>query len=82
VTGAIATKDGWWRFEAVRSANKQFYWLIHDDSVIDGLTIATVTRLLAEAGVDLADLADVTDRPAQGRTSPQPDTQTAADHSE
>jgi bifunctional non-homologous end joining protein LigD len=63
VTGAMATTDGRWRVEAVRRGQQQFYRLIYGDSVVDGLAIATVTRLLAEAGVDLADLADVTDRP-------------------
>lgn len=63
VTGAMATADGRWRVEAVQRGRQQFYRLIHGDNVIDGLAIATVTRLLAEAGIDLADLTEVTERP-------------------
>nr|WP_221383323.1 hypothetical protein [Actinoplanes polyasparticus] len=52
----MQTSDGRWRVEAVRRGNQDFYRLIHGDNVIDGLFIATVQRLLAEAGVDMADL--------------------------
>lgn len=61
VEGALQTPDGAWRVEAVRRGRQQFYRLVHGDNVIDGLVIATVQRLLAEAGVDMAELVDVTD---------------------
>jgi bifunctional non-homologous end joining protein LigD len=32
---------------------------VHGDNVLDGLFIATVQRLLAEAGIDMADLVEV-----------------------
>jgi hypothetical protein len=31
---------------------------VHGDNVLDGLFIATVQRLLAEAGMDMADLVE------------------------
>ncbi|WP_239082615.1 non-homologous end-joining DNA ligase [Actinoplanes teichomyceticus] len=58
VEGAFETPDGRWRVEAVRRGRDQFYRLSHGDNVIDGLAIATVQRLLEEAGVDLADLVE------------------------
>lgn len=61
VIGAYQTPDGRWRVEAIRRSRNQFYRLIHGDNVVDGLAIATVERLLAEAGVDMADLVDVHD---------------------
>jgi bifunctional non-homologous end joining protein LigD len=61
VEGALETPDGQWRVEAIRRPKERFFRLIHGDNVVDGLTIATVERLLREAGVDMADLIDVTD---------------------
>ncbi|MBU2667040.1 non-homologous end-joining DNA ligase [Actinoplanes bogorensis] len=58
VVGAMQTRDGQWRVEAVRRGKQDFYRLIHGDNIIDGLAIATVERLLDEAGVHLADLVD------------------------
>ncbi|WP_250006873.1 non-homologous end-joining DNA ligase [Actinoplanes sp. M2I2] len=58
VIGAMQTPDGRWRVEAVRRGRQDFYRLIHGDNVIDGLVIATVQRLLEEAGVHLGDLVD------------------------
>ncbi|MBL7255847.1 non-homologous end-joining DNA ligase [Actinoplanes sp. LDG1-01] len=59
VIGAMQTPDGRWRVEAVRRGRQDFFRLIHGDNIIDGLVIATVERLLAEAGVHLGDLVDV-----------------------
>jgi bifunctional non-homologous end joining protein LigD len=59
VIGALETPDGRWRVEAIRRGRDQFYRLIHGDNVVDGLVIATVERLLGEAGVDLGDLVEV-----------------------
>ena len=58
VEGALESPDGRWRVEAVRRGRDRFYRLIHGDNVIDGLAIATLERLLAEAGVDMADLVE------------------------
>lgn len=56
VEGAFETPDRRWRVEAVRRGRTRFYRLINGDNVLDGLVIATLERLLAEAGVDMADL--------------------------
>jgi bifunctional non-homologous end joining protein LigD len=58
VQGAFETPDGRWRVEAVQRGREHFYRLLHGDNVIDGLAIATVQRLLAEAGIDIADLVE------------------------
>ncbi len=58
VEGALETPDGRWRVEAVRRGRDRFYRLIHGDNTIDGLAIATVERLLHQAGIDMADLAE------------------------
>jgi bifunctional non-homologous end joining protein LigD len=67
VEGALQTRDGQWRVEIVRRGRDQFYRLVRGDNVVDGLFIASVERLLAEAGVDMADLiearADTTHEP-------------------
>jgi hypothetical protein len=42
-----------------RRRRQQFYRLIHGDNIVDGLDIATVEGLLAEAGVGMADLVQV-----------------------
>ena len=59
VEGALQTPDGTWRVEIVRRGRDQFYRLVHGDNIVDGLFIATVERLLTEAGIDLADLVEV-----------------------
>ena len=56
VTYAMQTPDGAWRVEIVKRGQTQWYRIIHDDSVLDWLSIAAVQRILAEAGVDIADL--------------------------
>lgn len=58
VEGALETADGRWRVEAVRRSKDRFYRLVHGDNIIEGLAIATVERLLAEAGIGMADLVD------------------------
>lgn len=60
VEAALQTPDGRWRVEIIRRGRDHYYRLVHGDNVIDGLFIATVERLLAEAGVDMADLVDAT----------------------
>lgn len=56
----MQTRDGQWRVEVYRRAMSRTHWyrLVHGDNVIEGLTIGGVERLLAEAGVDLADLVE------------------------
>lgn len=58
VIGAMQTPGGDWRVEVVRHASGRWYRLIHRDNVIDFLTIGRVAELLAQAGVDMADLSE------------------------
>jgi bifunctional non-homologous end joining protein LigD len=57
----MKTPDGQWRVEVYRQPRTRAYWyrLVHDDNVLEGLTIASVQRLLAEASYDMADLTEV-----------------------
>jgi len=57
----METPDGLWRVEVYRQRLTSTFWyrLRHGDNVIEGLTIAAVERLLAEAGYSMADLRDV-----------------------
>jgi bifunctional non-homologous end joining protein LigD len=57
----MQTSDGEWRVEVYRQPRTRFYWyrVIHGDNIVEGLTIAGVKRLLAEAGYDMADLTEV-----------------------
>jgi bifunctional non-homologous end joining protein LigD len=73
IVGALQTPDGQWRVEAVRENRSlpnrkpyisSHYRLVHGDNVIDSLSIGTVQRLLAEAGVDMADLAEAPIEPS------------------
>ncbi|MBG0560788.1 hypothetical protein [Actinoplanes aureus] len=63
VKDALESPDRQWRVEVVRRGRSDFYRLVNGNNVIDGLAITTLQRLLAEAGVDMADLvpADDTD---------------------
>lgn len=61
IIGELATPDRVWRVQVVERRRGQWYRLAGPDGVRDGLTIATVTRLLAEAGVDMAELVPVED---------------------
>jgi hypothetical protein len=56
VEGALQAPDGRWRVEIVRRGRDQFFRLIHGDNVIDGLDVESVEQMLAEAGIDMADL--------------------------
>ncbi|MEV4705408.1 hypothetical protein [Actinoplanes sp. NPDC049316] len=44
--------------------------IVHGDDVIDWLSIAGVQRILTEAGVDLAELETVADKPTDTITAP------------
>ena len=59
IYGALQTPDGAWRVEIVKRGPTMYYRLVHGDNMIDGLAIATLERLLAEAGVDIAELVEV-----------------------
>ena len=60
VGSVMETADGQWRVEVYREPRTQTYWyrLIHGENVVEGLSIGSVQRLLAEAGYDFADLID------------------------
>jgi bifunctional non-homologous end joining protein LigD len=62
----MQTPDGAWRVEIVKRGQSQWYRIVHLDSVVDWLSIAAVQRLLGEAGVDLADLQNVSSKPPAG----------------
>jgi bifunctional non-homologous end joining protein LigD len=57
----MQTSDGEWQVEVYRQPQSRTYWyrLKHGDNVVEGLSIASVERLLAEAGYDMADLTEV-----------------------
>jgi hypothetical protein len=64
VEGAMETPDGVWRVEAIRRGRERWFRIIRREpidreSIIDWLTIASVERILDEAGVSLAELVDV-----------------------
>ena len=59
----MQTPDGAWRVEVVRRARTRWYRIVHGDNEIDWLAIGTVQRILREAGVDMADLEEVVQRP-------------------
>jgi hypothetical protein len=61
---AMQTPDGAWRVEVVRRGRTHWYRIVHGDNQLDWLTIAAVGRILGEAGIDLADLVEVTDPPS------------------
>ncbi|WP_412737996.1 hypothetical protein [Krasilnikovia sp. MM14-A1259] len=56
---AMQTPDGAWCVEVVKRGRSRWYRVRHDDNEIDWLSIAAVHRILADAGIDLADLAEV-----------------------
>jgi hypothetical protein len=61
----MQTPDGAWRVEVVRAPRTRTYWyrIVHGDNVLDWLSIATVHRILTDAGVDLAELVDADQPP-------------------
>lgn len=61
MAGAMQTPDGAWVVEIYRQPRSRSFWyrLIHGENVVESLTIASVERLLTEAGYDIADLIDV-----------------------
>jgi hypothetical protein len=55
---AMQTDDGAWRVEIVKRGRTQWYRVVHEDNVLDWLSIAAVQRILGEAGIDMADLGE------------------------
>jgi hypothetical protein len=58
VEGAMQTPDGDWRVEIVRRGRTRWYRVVHGDEILDWLSIASVERILHEAGVDRDQLID------------------------
>ena len=59
VEAAMQTPDGRWRVEVVRRGRTRWYRILNGDNELDWLTIASVERILGEAGVNMADLISV-----------------------
>ncbi|GAA3940110.1 hypothetical protein [Actinoplanes auranticolor] len=55
---AMQTADGAWRVEIVKRGRTQWYRVVHEDNILDWLSIAAVQRILGEAGIDMADLGE------------------------
>ncbi|HET6529837.1 MAG TPA: hypothetical protein VFH03_04360 [Actinoplanes sp.] len=55
----MQTPDGQWRVEIVRSQGVRWYRIVHGEEVLDWLSIASVERILDEAGVERHTLVDV-----------------------
>jgi bifunctional non-homologous end joining protein LigD len=58
VRGALETPDGAWRVEVVQERAAFHYRILHGDDVIERIPIASVQRILGDAGVDMADLIE------------------------
>ncbi|ROP29869.1 hypothetical protein EDD30_2690 [Couchioplanes caeruleus] len=56
----METPDAAWRVEVVRRGRTRWYRIVHGDNELDWLSIAAVQRVLTEAGIDMADLQEVT----------------------
>ncbi len=69
---AMQTPDGAWRVEVVQRGHTPWYRILHGDSEIDWLSIAAVERILSEAGIDVADLIEVTEQPFGPVDNPNP----------
>ena len=66
VQHAMQTPDGAWRVEIVKRGQSQWYRIIHEDNVLDWLSIAAVQWILGEACVDMANLVEATAYPQAG----------------
>jgi hypothetical protein len=60
VEAAMQTPDGAWRVEIVRRGRDRWYRIADGVDVIDWLSISSVERIVAEAGVDMGDLVPAT----------------------
>jgi bifunctional non-homologous end joining protein LigD len=68
ILGAMTTPDGRWRVEIVARGTSRWYRVSHADNVLDWLPLASVERILAEAGVDMRTLRET--RPADAPAEP------------
>jgi bifunctional non-homologous end joining protein LigD len=59
IEGAMQTPDGQWRVEIVRRRGVWWYRIVHGEDVLDRLSIASVERILREAGVERHTLREV-----------------------
>jgi bifunctional non-homologous end joining protein LigD len=59
IRGALETLDGAWRVEVVQQGAQMFYRVSGGEQVTEKLPIASVIRILGEAGIDMADLVEV-----------------------
>jgi hypothetical protein len=66
VEAAMQTPDGSWRVEIVRRGRDRWYRIAHGDDMIDWLSISSVERILAEAGIDMGDLVPATAQTDEG----------------
>jgi hypothetical protein len=62
VRHAMQTADGQWRVEVIQRGSQVRYRLIHGDDIREPIAIGTIAYELAEAGLSMADLIDVTHR--------------------
>jgi hypothetical protein len=60
VESALQTPDGAWRVEVVKRGRTRWFRIVHGDNEIDWLALASVERILKDAGVDLGDMIDAT----------------------
>lgn len=60
---AMRTPDGDWRVEVIKRGRTRWYRVTHRDNELDWLSIAAVQRILAEAGIDMADLTEAVEPP-------------------
>jgi hypothetical protein len=64
IEAALQTPDGAWRVEIVKRGQTHWYRIVHADNEIDWLSIPAVERILAEAGIDMADFVDARPEPS------------------
>jgi bifunctional non-homologous end joining protein LigD len=58
VRGVYETTDRQWRVEVVQDRGSMHYRVVHGDEVTEPLAIASVQRILADSGVDMADMVE------------------------
>ncbi len=66
IDGALQTPGGDRRVEIVRRGRSRWYRVVNGNNVVDWLSITAVERILAEAGVDMAELVDANASPEPG----------------
>jgi bifunctional non-homologous end joining protein LigD len=56
VEGGMQTPDGQWRIEVMRRGASRWYRILHEDNILDWLSITDVERILTDVGVDMSQL--------------------------